>query len=234
MPKKISSPTKKVGEPNEPRATALLVFSISFFLTSSCCARAMIRSMSMPGREEGVAEDLRIVHLLGLDPHVMVGGAEIGLEHALELRRNGAAHQRQRVDREERVHPELRDVVAAQEALGLERIVFRLVLDPAQRVGRRHVAGRLVDAAEQHRDVVELDAGALLDRRQHEFGEIGIGAAEIEVELDLERSEPSDSVLLLVSRRRAANIVAIGFIKFYFRTVNPVYTFEVDERCTTG
>ena len=71
---------------------------------------------------------------------------------------------------------------------GLERIVFRLVLDPAQRLGGRHVAGRLVDAAEQYRDVVELDARSLLDRRQRKFGEIGIGAAEIEVELDFERS----------------------------------------------
>ena len=78
--------------------------------------------------------------------------------------------------------------MAAQEALGLERVVFGLVLDPAQRFAGRHVAGRLVDAAEQDRDVVEFDARALLDRRQREFGEIGVGTAEIEVKLDLERS----------------------------------------------
>ena len=76
--------------------------------------------------------------------------------------------------------------MAAQEALGLERIVFRFVLDPAQRVGGRHVAGRLVDAAEQDRDVGELDAGTLLDPRQRKFGEEGVGTAEIEVKLDFE------------------------------------------------
>src|SRR5207237_7135503 len=48
LPKNISLPTKKVGEPNSPRATASLVLSISFFLTSSCCARAIRRSISMP------------------------------------------------------------------------------------------------------------------------------------------------------------------------------------------
>src|SRR5271155_629243 len=47
------------------------------------------------GRNERLAEDLRIVHLLRLDPHVMIGRTEIGLEHALELRGDGAPHQRQ-------------------------------------------------------------------------------------------------------------------------------------------
>ena len=78
--------------------------------------------------------------------------------------------------------------MAAQEALGLERVVFGLVLDAAQRFAGRHVAGRLVDAAEQYRNVVELDAGALLDGRQRKLGEVGVGTAEIEVKLDLERS----------------------------------------------
>ena len=133
-------------------------------------------------------EDLRIVHLLGLDPHVMIGGAEIGFEQPFELGGDDAAHQHQRVHRKERVRLEFRDVVAAQEARGLERVVFRLVLDPAQRVGGRHVAGRLVHAAQQHRDVVELDASSLLNLGQREFGQIGIGAAEIEMELNLERS----------------------------------------------
>ena len=59
---------------------------------------------------------------------------------------------------------------------------------PRSEFGGRHVAGRLVDAAEQDRDVVELDAGALLDRRQRKLGKVGVGTAEIEVKLDLERS----------------------------------------------
>jgi hypothetical protein len=43
-PKKISLPTKKLGDPNEPGATALLVFPISFFLTSSCSASCALYS----------------------------------------------------------------------------------------------------------------------------------------------------------------------------------------------
>ena len=48
LPKNISFPTKKVGEPNAPRLTASVVRSINPFLTSSCCARAINRSISMP------------------------------------------------------------------------------------------------------------------------------------------------------------------------------------------
>src|SRR5258708_915311 len=172
------------------------------------------------GGQKCVAKDLRIVHLLRLDPHVMIGGAKIRLEQALELRRDHAAHQHQGVHREERVRFEFRDVMAPQEALGFERIVFRLVLDATQRFARRHVAGRLVDAAEQHRDIIELHAGALLDLRQHQFGEIGIGTAEIEVKLDLERFShrpvpfPSTAA---VARRP---FIAFRCLKFYFRTVN--------------
>ena len=46
-----------------------------------------------PRRQERFAKDLRVVHLLRLDPHVMIGGAEIGFEQPLELGRDGAAHQ---------------------------------------------------------------------------------------------------------------------------------------------
>ena len=96
-----------------------------------------------------------------------------------------------------------------------------LFLMPRSEFGRRHVAGRLVDAAEQHRDIVELDAGALLDLRQHEFGEIGVRTAEIEVKLDLERSShriaPFPSIAAVV--RRPFNL-QLHRLKFYFRTVN--------------
>src|SRR5712671_5132038 len=47
---------------------------------------------------EGSAENLEIVHLFGFFPHVMIGGAEIGLEHSLKLSRDGAPHQHQRID----------------------------------------------------------------------------------------------------------------------------------------
>ena len=112
----------------------------------------------------------------------MVGGAEIGIEHAFELRRDGAAHEHQRIDREKRIWPEFCDVVAAKEALGFQRLVFGFVLDPAQGLARRHIAGRLVDAAEQHRNVFELDAGAPFDGRKCKFGQIRIRATEIELE----------------------------------------------------
>src|SRR6516225_2734653 len=68
-------------------------------------------------RNERLAKDLRIVHLLRLDPHVMVGRTEIALEHPLELRSDGAPHQRQCVYGKERVELELSDVVPPQEAL---------------------------------------------------------------------------------------------------------------------
>src|SRR6266403_288223 len=48
VPKNISLPTKKVGEPNAPRSTAACVFSISFALTSGSCARANSLAASRP------------------------------------------------------------------------------------------------------------------------------------------------------------------------------------------
>ncbi|MGX1326946.1 hypothetical protein AB7M56_001445 [Bradyrhizobium elkanii] len=119
---------------------------------------------------------------------MVIGGAKVRLEQPFEIGSDDAAHQHQRVDRKERVGPERRDVVAAQEALGLERVVFGLVLDAAQRLAGRHVAGRLVDAAEQHRDVVEFHAGALLDAGQRQLRQVGVRTSKIEMEFDLERS----------------------------------------------
>src|SRR5882672_11186170 len=48
LPKNISLPTKKVGEPKAPRSTAACVFSISFALTSGSCARANSFAASRP------------------------------------------------------------------------------------------------------------------------------------------------------------------------------------------
>ena len=48
LPKNISLPTKKVGEPKAPRSTAELVFSISLALTSASCARANSLAASRP------------------------------------------------------------------------------------------------------------------------------------------------------------------------------------------
>src|SRR5712691_11570513 len=48
LPKNISLPTKKVGEPKAPRSTAACVFSISFALTSGFWARANSLAASRP------------------------------------------------------------------------------------------------------------------------------------------------------------------------------------------
>jgi hypothetical protein len=159
----------------------------------------------------------------------MIGGAKIRLEQAFELRRDHAAHQHQGVHREERIRPEFGDVMAAQEAFGFERTVFRLVLDATERFARRHVAGRLVDAAEQHRDIIELHAGALLDLRQHEFGEIGIGTAEIEVKLDLERFSHRPVPFPSTAAVPRRPFIAFGRLRFYFRTVNSNFLSAVEQ-----
>ena len=186
MPKNISSPTKKVGEPKAPRVDRI-IGQFDQPLLDVVLLRARHQPLDIDaGGDEGASEDLDIVHLLRLFPHVMIGGAEIRFEHALEPGRDGAAHQHQRVDGKERVLAEFRDVVAAEEALRLQRLIFGLVLDAAQRVARRHVAGRLVDSAKQDRHIFELHAGAPLDRRNHKFRQIGVRAAEIELKFHLQ------------------------------------------------
>src|SRR3954469_13212335 len=55
LPKNISLPTKKVGEPNAPRSTADWVFSISFALTSGSCARANSFAASRPEADKAFA-----------------------------------------------------------------------------------------------------------------------------------------------------------------------------------
>src|SRR5260370_2644937 len=116
----------------------------------------------------------------------MVSGTELRLEHAFELSRDGTAHQHQRIDRKKRISPEFCDVVAANKTLGLQRLIFRLVLDAAKRLGRRQVVGRLEDAAEQDRYIFELHAGAPFDRWQRELRQIGVRAAEIVLKFNLQ------------------------------------------------
>src|SRR5262245_12432308 len=132
------------------------------------------------------AEDLEIIHLLRLFPHVMIRSSEIRLEHSLELGGHHSAHQHQRVDWKERVLTELRDVVAAPAARNFQCLIFRLVLDAVKRLRGRPVAGRLVDAAEQHRHIFELHASAPLDRGNDELGQVGVGTAEIELKFNLQ------------------------------------------------
>src|SRR5260370_41965375 len=137
----------------------------------------------------------------------MIGGAQIGVEHILDPARDRATHQHQRVDRKERIWREFRDVMTANKALRFQRLIFGLVLDAAERVERRHVVGRLVDPPEQHRDVFELHAGTFFNGRNGDFSQIGIGAAEIELELDFHatyhRTSPLRQVLSLNGRTMA-------------------------------
>ena len=70
LPKKISSPTKNVGEPKVPRATELSVFLQQRVLDALLLdARQDARAVEAGGIERG-ADDLGLVHLLGLLPHV--------------------------------------------------------------------------------------------------------------------------------------------------------------------
>ena len=59
------------------------------------------------------------------------------------------------------------------------------VLDALELEHRRLVVGELEHAAEQDRQIDEVRAGALFDGGDHLVGKVGVGAAEIEVELDL-------------------------------------------------
>src|SRR5216684_7035168 len=118
--------------------------------------------------------------------YMMVGGAEIRLEHAFELGRDRTSHEHERVDGKKRILAEFRDVVPANKALRLQRLVFRLVPDSAKRLGRRHIVGRLVDAAEQDRNIFELHTRAPFDTGKGKLRQIGIRAAEIELKFNFQ------------------------------------------------
>ena len=83
--------------------------------------------------------------------------------------------------------------MAANKPLGFQRLVFRLVLDPAKRLGRRHVVGRLVDPAEQHRDVFEFHAGAPFDGRKGEFRQVSISGCRNRTGIQLSGDMPPAS-----------------------------------------
>src|SRR6266581_7634963 len=98
-------------------------------------AREQTRGVE-PGLVQGRADHLGIVHLLRLGPHVAEHLVDVALERALELRRDRAAHDQQRVDRKERIEREALDGVAPDEAPPLQLLVLRLVLDALQALGR--------------------------------------------------------------------------------------------------
>src|ERR1700733_7084010 len=158
------------------------------------------------GGNEGFPEDLKIIHLLRFSPHMVIGGPEIWIEHVLEPGRDGATHQHQRIDRKERIVGEFRNVMAADEKLRFQRLIFGLFFDAAKRLERRHVVGRLEYPSEQHRDIFEFHAGALFDSRNGELRQIGIRAAEIELKFDFQgtchRTPPLRPFMIGVANRR--------------------------------
>src|SRR5262249_18924127 len=85
--------------------------------------------------------------------------------------------------------------VALEEALRLELLVFQLVADTGESLARRAVAGELVHTAEQGGHVLELSASPACDARDDEMAQIGVGAAEVEVEFHLAHG-------LTISRRK--------------------------------
>src|SRR5262249_44268789 len=127
----------------------------------------------------------RIIELFWFRPHMTVDLVDIALEHAELLRCNGASHDGQSIYREERVLPKARDPMALDKARCLKALVVRLVLDTDEALRRRPVAGQLVNAAQQHRRIFEFRTGPLLDFRDHQMRQIGVGAAEIEMEFEL-------------------------------------------------
>jgi hypothetical protein len=74
---------------------------------------------------------------------------DIALEYPLDLCRNSAAHDEERVDNKKRVPREPRDIVASDEALSLKLFVFQPVLDTEHTHRRRAIIGQLEDAAQQ-------------------------------------------------------------------------------------
>src|SRR5262245_35163313 len=80
--------------------------------------------------------------------------------------------------------------MAAYEAVHLEPLVFRLVLDAGQAFRRRAIVGELEDAAQQDRHVLERHPGAPPDLRNHQMAQVGVGAAEVEMELHLDHGSP--------------------------------------------
>src|SRR5437667_1798337 len=136
------------------------------------------------------AEHARVVHLLGIGPHVPKDLVDVPVEYTERSSGDGTAHQRQGVHGEERVRLKAGDPMPAYEAAHLEPLVFRLVLDPCQAFRRRAIVGELEDAAQQNRHVLDLDPGASLDLGNHQLAQAGLGAAEVEMKFHLDHRSP--------------------------------------------
>ena len=136
------------------------------------------------GGDEHLAQHIEVAGVLAIDPHRGEDRVGIGLEIAVALGGEAAAHQAERHDREERIALE-RHAVAFGETRQVDAVIGRLGLHSA----RRRIARRLEDAAEQHRLPGDLRPGALGDAGHLRVGEIGGRRADIEPELKTFRHE---------------------------------------------
>jgi hypothetical protein len=92
LPKKISSPTKKVGEPKVPRATDCSVLRDRRSLTVGSCIRSRARAPSNPEVVQRPAHHVGIVHLFGFLPHVVEYDLDILGKAPIDFGSHGAAH----------------------------------------------------------------------------------------------------------------------------------------------
>jgi len=129
------------------------------------------------GRRQHGGDLLHVVQVAPVDPHRLVDRGMIAIERAVDLRRRGASHQRQRVDRKERIALE-RHAVVPRPQRHIEAAPFGFL----RQFGRRMIARRLEHAAQQHRLAHQRGARALRDRLDLRVGEVAVGAAVVEVE----------------------------------------------------
>ena len=175
MPKKSSSPTKKLGEPKTPPFDGVcgiahqLRFDVGIPNTGHDQVGVETR---LPKR---LADHFRLVHLFRLAPHMPVYRVDVAVEEPGPLRHDRAAHDLQRIDRKVRVPSIVRDLVFHHKALGLELLVGAFVLDPLERHRRRDIIGEFEHSAQEHRNIFEGNTGSLLDRRNHQMAEVGVG-----------------------------------------------------------
>ena len=153
LPKNISLPTKKVGMPKTPRATAASVLSTSSVSSSGRCARREQRARRRgPPRSMRRARIVGIVELQPLLPHAAAGPFRDRRRFAAAiLRGDEAAHQLQRIDGKMRVEATIDKPVLGDEAADFQHLVVNLALDVGESDHRRAIVGRLEDAAEQAR-----------------------------------------------------------------------------------
>src|ERR1700689_2701585 len=137
------------------------------------------------GFGQGGGPHFGIIKFLVRHPHVVVHRLNVSIKHIKGARCNGATHERQRVYREVRGVTKVPDTVFANETLDFQPLIFRLVANRLKSQSGRLIACCFEYAAQQHRDVVKLDARSRLDRGDHSMAQECIRAAEIEQELHL-------------------------------------------------